>query len=152
MIPTGTILVFSSISIPDGWLYCDGSLISRSIYPNLLKVIGDTFGKGDGLTTFQLPDLRGRVIVGVGQGPNLSSRFVGQQFGSETHTLTIDEMPSHNHEWNLPISGIVNDNPPGGAYWTPQPLNYNFWTQNTGGNGAHNNMQPSLVLSYIIKT
>lgn len=95
--PPGTVVSYISSTTPDGWLLCDGSAISRVDYLNLYKVIGTTYGPGDGTTTFNLPDLRGRTTVGFGAGAGLTNRVMAASGGAETHTLTVDEIPSHNH-------------------------------------------------------
>lgn len=79
-----------------GWLKCDGRSLSRTIYPDLFAIIGTTFGSTDG-NSFNLPDCRGRVIGTIGQGTGLTNRTFGSTTGEESHTLTINEMPSHNH-------------------------------------------------------
>lgn len=81
------------------WLICDGRAVSRTTYLDLFVVTGIKFGEGDGLTTFNLPDFRSRVPVGVGANPDagLTARSVGQEVGAETHTLTIAELASHGH-------------------------------------------------------
>jgi len=76
----------------DGWLICDGSAVSRSDFPNLFSAIGTVWGIGDGTTTFNIPDLRGRSQVGSG-----SSFTFGSYGGSTTVTLSITNLPSHNH-------------------------------------------------------
>lgn len=81
---------------PRNWNDCNGDLIAISSNTALFSLIGATFG-GDGRTTFALPDLRGRVIKGQGNGPGLPSITWGQKAGSEIHTLVASEMPSHNH-------------------------------------------------------
>lgn len=93
-LPTGTILMWggSQASIPSGWLLCDGSAISRTTFARLYAVIGIFHGSGDGTNTFNLPDLRNRFIVGAGQ-----TYAVKDTGGSNTHTLTTAEMPSHTH-------------------------------------------------------
>lgn len=95
--PTGTILMWPTSSAPTGYLLCNGSAISRSTYAALFAVIGTTYGTGDGSTTFNLPDLRGRVPVGTGQGSGLTNRALAATGGEESHTLTTSEMPSHTH-------------------------------------------------------
>jgi microcystin-dependent protein len=80
-----------------GWMIADGRLLAISEYSALFSIIGTTYG-GDGQTTFALPDLRGRVAVGSGQGPGLGNVALGQQFGGPTHTLTTNQMPAHDHD------------------------------------------------------
>ena len=157
LVPVGCVMSYAGTTAPGGWLFCDGSAVSRTTYATLFGVIGTTFGAGDGSTTFNLPDLRGRVAVGKDNMGGTSANRVtgagtqGATGGVETHTLSISEMPSHAHR------GYVND---GGGYqnWTyaaqstlsvytnPYPE-----TAPVGGGGAHNNLQPYQVLTYIIK-
>jgi microcystin-dependent protein len=84
---------------------CDGSTISRTTYPTLFAVIGTTYGSGDGVNTFHLPDLRGRVPVGTGTGSGLTNRLLGAIGGAETHTLLTSEMPAHTHSGTTDTSG-----------------------------------------------
>jgi microcystin-dependent protein len=96
-VPTGTILDFAGTEAPDGFLICSGQAVFRTTYVELFKVIGITFGPGDGYTTFNLPDTPGRTIVGAGQGSGLTQRNTGDKPGAESHTLKINEVPSHAH-------------------------------------------------------
>src|SRR5271155_1181943 len=90
----GEIRMFGGNFAPEGWLFCDGSLLAISEYTTLFQLIGTTYG-GNGQTTFALPDLRGRVPVHQGSG------FVmGQQDGAETVTLTAEQLPAHTHALN----------------------------------------------------
>lgn len=91
-VPIGAIQAFGGETAPEGWLICDGSVVSRETYSDLFKVIGITYGSGDGSTTFNLPDLRGNVAIGVS-----NDYALGDAGGEKTHTLTIDEMPVHTH-------------------------------------------------------
>lgn len=160
--PTGTVVAHAGNAAPGGWLLCDGRAVSRTTYAALYTVLGTRFGAGDGALTFNLPDLRGRTVIGTGQGTGLTNRALGAQGGAETHALSIPELPSHSHK--SPTSA-------GNAYATPSPGNlsdfevvssdstyttYDYGraapTEVTGGNGAHNNMQPYLALNYIIRT
>ncbi|MEZ4720443.1 MAG: tail fiber protein [Flavobacteriales bacterium] len=92
----GQIILFAGNFAPRGWAFCDGQLLSISQNQALFSIIGTAYG-GDGRTTFGLPDLRGRTPVHAGSGPGLTSRARGQSFGTETNTMTIDQMPDHNH-------------------------------------------------------
>lgn len=109
MVQPGTVLPFAGSKAPnDEWLLCDGSAVSRVGYATLFKVIGETYGSGDGSTTFNLPDLRGRVAIGSGQAAGLTERIIGQAIGAETHTLTVDEMPIHSHSGTTGNGGVHN--------------------------------------------
>jgi len=101
----GCVLDFAGPGAPPGWLKCDGQAYSRTTYNTLYLALGGAgspWGQGDGSTTFNVPDLRGRVSVGSGQGANLSYRQTGQYGGEENHTLSLYEIPSHNHGVNDP--------------------------------------------------
>ena len=89
----GEIYMYAGSTAPAGFIICDGSSISRTTYSELFDVIGTTYGTGDGSTTFNLPDLSGRVIIGVS-----SNYSIGNVGGEEAHSLTVNEMPSHAHK------------------------------------------------------
>ncbi len=91
---------------PRGWALCEGQLLSISANTALFSLLGTTFG-GDGRTTFGLPDLRGRSIVGVGNGPGLSPISWGEKAGAENHTLTVAQMPSHSH--NITVNSAAGE-------------------------------------------
>ena len=144
------------------WLKCDGRSIKRSLYPALFDLIGTTYGSNDS-ETFKLPDCRGRVVGCIGNGSGLTPRPAGASVGAETHTLTIGEMPSHNHTINDPghTHGYQNqagDNGPTGFTDGADNDEYNQTTassttgitiNNTGGGGAHNNMQPTIFIGNV---
>lgn len=145
--PSGAILQFAGSSAPANWLLCDGALVSRTTYANLFSAIGTTYGAGDGSSTFKLPDLRGRVPVGAGQGSGLTNRTMAQSSGAETHTLSVSEIPSHSHDLPLQSTG-----PAGGGFLAGYPsTGTGIVSSTTGGGQAHNNMQPYLVVNHIIK-
>jgi len=154
-IPTGSMLPYAGASAPTGWLICDGSAVSRTTYAALFSVIGTVWGPGDGSSTFNLPDLRGRTPIGAGQGAGLTNRALGDKsIGEETHTLSIAEMPAHNHETAIGGSGPFGTGPVRGGceggtglYTVDTTL-----TSTSGGGLAHNNMQPSAVVNFIIKS
>jgi microcystin-dependent protein len=142
---------------PSGWLLCDGSAVSRTTYAALFAVIGTTFGSGDGSTTFNLPDMRGRIPLGqddmggvsANRVTNAQADTIGGSAGAETHQLTIAQMPSHNH-------GVqINDATSAGPTRKPETAGitntYAWPSDYTGGDQAHNNMQPYLTMNYIIK-
>ena len=134
---TGMIIAYADDTPPTGYLLCDGSAVSRTTYADLYALVGTTYGAGDNSTTFNLPDLRGRTIVGVGQGSGLSNRLLAQSFGTETHALTDGEMSANAAIW-------------GGNGVAPLGGGFGFIISRT--TSAHNNIQPSIALSYIIKT
>lgn len=157
-------------SAPTGWLLCDGSAVSRTTYAALFSAIGTTYGTGDGSTTFNVPDLRGRVPMGVdgAAGRIASNDALGQSGGSQTHTLTEAELPTHSHpgyngygfvmdeggsatHFADPVPGAVgnyNWNPPGSSPFPDEPTT----TGDTGSSSAHNNLQPYQVVNWVIKT
>jgi microcystin-dependent protein len=143
--PVGASMDWNNPSaIPAGWLEEDGSAIDRVTYSDLFAAIGTTFGIGDGSTTFNLPDSRGRASVGAGWSPPLSARAIGTTGGEENHTLTIAEMPAHDHTTmrrNLGSAGAGA----GGSFPATDT------SGSAGGDGAHNNMQPYIVKRKIIR-
>jgi microcystin-dependent protein len=160
-VPVGAVVAYGSSTAPKGWLSCLGQEVYRGDYPDLFAVIGTTYGVGNGTTTFNLPNLSGRVVVGQGSGSGLTSRSMGATGGAETHTLTTGEIPSHSHTSNATGGGLGlmtadgNNTAVGvdasavepNLYTAPAALSIN----DAGGGGAHNNMQPFAVLNYIIR-
>ena len=131
----------------NGWLLCHGQEISRTTYSELFTIINTNFGNGNGSTTFNLPDFRGRIIGITGQGNGLTNRNLGDKIGEENHQLTIAELPSHNHIQNREGStsgGNINIRLGTLSTTSSGETNTNLSTQNTGQNLAHNNMQPTL--------
>lgn len=146
-------VAFGEGSIPSGWIVCDGAEISRTTYATLFTAIGTTYGVGNGSTTFNVPDLRGRVAAGVdsmGQGAanNITATeadSLGGTYGEDEHTLTIDEMPAHTHTGGSSTGTTFDGIDSGG-------VNSDDVTDSTGGDQPHNNVQPTLFLNFIIKT
>lgn len=139
-------------SAPSGWLLCDGSAVSRTTYATLFAAIGTTYGTGDGSTTFNVPDMRGRAPVGMGTGPSLTARALGATGGEETHILSVAEMPSHTHNLRKGSTAAVDDTTAGiGAGGTTRIETSGNATA-AGGGGAHNNMQPFVVVNWLVKT
>lgn len=157
----GEIVPFAgSVSPNENWLPCDGRELDREDYPDLFTVIGTAYGSTSG-TTFNIPDLRGRVAVSYGQGPGLENYVRGEQFGEETHQLTTDEMPNHTHIdtghfHSTGNSGSALAVAPGELpVLIPNPVPAITGTASadigyTGENEPHNNRQPSLAILYLI--
>lgn len=164
IIPPGSVEAYAGITEPSSWLFCYGQAVSRTTYADLFTAISTTYGVGDGSTTFNLPDLRGRTIAGqddmggtsanrlTGAAGSVDGDILGGAGGAETHTLITAEMPAHTH------TGFAFQTTGGGANIThPAKIGNTNATQmetdaSTGGGGAHNNVQPTLILNYIIKT
>ena len=154
LIPVGAVFAYGSSDAPSGWLSCLGQEVYRNDYPELFAVIGTTYGAGNGTTTFNLPDLAGRVVVGQGSGTGLTARSMGAEGGAETHTLTASEMPSHTHtvQNTVQISGFNTLTESDNSSNELDLVNSQTTTSSSAGDGdAHNNMQPFTVLNYIIR-
>ena len=152
-LPIGSIVPYGSNDIPANWLLCDGRAVSRTTYANLFSVIGTNFGEGDGTTTFNLPNLKGRVPVGQDTTDN-DFDTLGKTGGEKEHTLTIDEMPSHTHDLYGALTGETKGVTNTGNDWAQITTGFstNTYIKNTGGEEAHNNLQPYQVVNYIIKS
>lgn len=166
-LPIGTVQPFLGLNPPKGYLVCQGQLVSKTIYPELYEICGDSFGTSTS-THFYLPDLRGKTITGYKEGDKLFGTL-GGLLGSTTHThstgnhtLTINEMPSHSHNAK---NFIINSEDPTTIYFNPsgssvfQSGNDNSRVGSTGGSQAHNHgdtgsawsLQPSMNLNWIVK-
>jgi microcystin-dependent protein len=134
-----------------GWLLCDGSAVSRTTYSGLFSVVGTTWGTGDGSTTFNVPDLRGRTLIGVGTGSGLSARAMAASGGAETHPLSTAELPAHAHTFQGESLGNA------GASTVPvfsanKAVDSTFWdTATTGSGSSHQNMPPFKAVNFFIK-
>ena len=178
LVPTGAVSPYAGTAEPTGWLFARGQAVSRTTYAALFAAIGTTYGAGDGSTTFTLPDLRGRVVAGqddmggtsanrlTGLSGGVDGDVLGAAGGAETHTLTEAQMPAHRHfaivdatNTGITLSAsnsIARSRTSGGD------SNYQLdgsvseptigRTSSTGSGAAHNNVQPTIVLNYIIKT
>ena len=175
IVPSGTVLPYAGATAPTGYLLSFGQNVSRSTYAALFTAIGTTYGVGDGSSTFGIPDLRGRVVAGQDDmGDTSADRLtspingdiLGAAGGSESHTLLTTELAGHQH--------LLFADAEGGQVY-PTASNYvakkgNWGSSNnyqasgtdtvaslglsssTGGGQAHNNVQPTIILNYIIKT
>lgn len=154
------VMMFAGNFAPRGWAYCDGKLMSIAENTALFSLIGTIYG-GDGQTTFALPDLRGRVPVGTGNGPGLPSFSLGESAGTETVTLTVQNLPMHNHlleaynsnaTTNTPANNLLgildtdSDYVPSGTTVPMSASSIGF----AGKSLPLNNVQASLVINYII--
>jgi len=155
----GEIKLFAGNFAPRGYALCDGALLPISQYQALFSLLGTFYG-GDGRTTFALPDLRGRVPLHFGQGAGLTSRQLGQKVGNETETLTVNQLPSHNHPsastdtatLGNPAAHVVGHTGTDVLYAEGAP-NVSLApaaNQSVGGNQSHNNLMPVLGLYFII--
>ena len=154
----GTIAFYAGSTPPSGWIECTGGAVSRTTYSALYAVTGDVFGAGDGSTTFNLPDLLGRVPMGKGSGGGLTARTIGDSSGSETHQLVDAELSSHGH--NLYGNGFVEAEPKTGPVAVDSVTDTsNFAGTGThlgyasfiGSNTPHNNVQPFLAVTGMVK-
>lgn len=134
---------------PAGWLECNGSAVNRTAFNPLFLKLGVTYGAGNGSTTFNLPDLRGRAPVGAGAGPGLTSRVRGQLVGDEAVAAHTHEVPTrfgtdstHNHTGGAGFTAEAPTGNAGGA--SPLPV--------TSSTGSGDNMPPALVTRVLIKT
>jgi microcystin-dependent protein len=179
-IPVGIVLPFAGASPPGGWLLCNGQSLNITQYAELFAAISNTYG-GDGITSFNVPDLRGRTVAGrdltlsgiyadrlTAAQFGSDGRSLGQAGGTEGHTLTASQIPAHTHfavnsdaTSNNPVTTltnantIVHDNDHSGQdsyHLSASNTTANIGlTSSVGGGTAHANVQPTMVLNYIIK-
>ena len=166
----GDIRIFAGNFAPQGWLFCQGQLLQISEYDTLYSLLGTTYG-GDGQSTFWLPDLRSRAVVGTGSLPGGGNYVIGQSIGQETVTLTTNQLPAHTHVVSATLQAHTGapalDSPEGGYFGDRGSRSYGANNGSTklaagsvinsqvgpaGSSQAHANTQPSLVINYIIAT
>ena len=161
-VPVGVVQMWAGEAAPAGWLLCQGQAMSRTTYAALYAVCGTAYGTGDGSSTFNLPDLRARMPIGLsGSG---AFNALGNAGGEENHTLTTAEMPNHSHPLNGRIYADLATKSgntqkyisPGnsGERWISTKVNDGTGvpdTDSTGGGGTHNNMPPYVVMNFIIR-
>src|SRR3990167_7552543 len=167
--PAGIISLYAGSTAPDGWLICDGDSVSRSEFRRLFAAIGITYGSGDGATTFNLPDMRGRAPIGAGTGTGLSDFTIGTSTGAET--ISSAQLPSHTHTVGTFSSAFIEgrENSAGGTgsrvVWDngsgdavnksdaldPDGASHSHSLDSTSG--TNNKFRtPELVVNFIIKT
>lgn len=158
----GFVSEYAGSTAPAGWLFCYGQEISRATYALLFAAIGTTFGVGNGSTTFNVPDARGRVIAGrddmggtsanrlTNQSGGLNGDTLGATGGAEMHTLTVGQMPSHSHDIAYHDAGTGGSG--GGLVRsTGKTGDSTAFAQSAGSGQSHNNVQPTLILNKIIR-
>jgi len=162
----GEVRMFAGNFAPLNWALCNGQQLSIASNPTLYQLIGTTYG-GDGVNTFNLPNLQSRICVGQGQGPGLQNYTMGQMAGSEQVTLTVANLPAHSHTLSA-SQNTVNTNLPSGnltGAGVSSPTKANFYTigtpsqtnnlnaatvSNSGGSQPHDNRMPLLCVTFII--
>lgn len=158
----GEIRMFAGNYPPLNWEFCQGQVLLIQDNPVLYSILGTTYG-GNGTTTFALPDLRGRVVMGSGSGPGLTTRILGAVVGSETNALGVANLPPHSHSVTVPASSSVGTtNVPAGNFLantsafdneyapTSDTSMASFNSGSTGNGTPVNNIQPSVAINYII--
>jgi microcystin-dependent protein len=163
LVPPGSMIDYGGSSTPTGWLLCDGSAVSRATYAALFTAISTTWGAGNGTTTFNVPDFRGRVSIGkdnmggsaanriTNAGSGITGTTLGASGGAQNVTLDTTMIPAHTHTFTISTrdysgSGGSSANYSAGSGATT------ITTSSTGGGAAHNNVQPGAVVNKIIKT
>jgi microcystin-dependent protein len=164
-VPVGVVDAFAGATAPSGWLLCYGQAVSRTQYPVLFTTLSTTYGVGDGSTTFNIPDMRGRAVAGKDDmGGTAASRLtstvltasntLGATGGTQTHTLTAAQsgVPAHTHTFAIGnvsnFSGIVGSTGHGGSVRDTGTTDNNTAASAAS---AHPITQPTIVLNYIIK-
>ena len=157
----GEIRMFAGNFAPRGWAFCDGQLLAISQNDALFSLFGTIYG-GDGRTTFALPEMRGRIPLHQGTGPGLSPRQQGSKPGSESGTLTTNQLPSHSHDLNANARQDNQESPAGNVLCDPNPEGriYDEVVQDasaattavaaTGGSRSHTNLMPTLCVNFIV--
>lgn len=181
LIPTGMVQMYTASTAPSGWLLCNGTAVSRTTYANLFAICSTTFGSGNGSTTFNVPDFRGRLPIGAGTGTGLTNRTNGTNYGAETVSLSSSNVPTlttgtnsatHTHDCrksggNIYSDGIYGFSAVGGGYKGSLIIQGNDGGTNASTSGISANhthslgtaavssvaiLDPCLTINYIIKT
>ena len=166
LIPAGSVMPYAGSSTPSNWLLCYGQAVSRTTYATLFSAIGTTYGTGDGSSTFNLPDLRGRVAAGKdnmggsaasrltsGSAASIDGATLGTAGGAQEHTLTAAQsgLPAHTHT----VTTMYEDTAGGSqlqTWHTGTGADHTTSSASADASAAHTNTQPTIVLNYIIKT
>lgn len=159
----GEIRVFAGVKVPRNWMACNGQQLNVADYQALYALIGQTYG-GSGSSTFNLPNLQGKLVAGVGQGSGLSAYTLGQNFGTYNVTLTADQT-AHSHDLQA-STGVANSLSPQAGVFAAAPDSYAAYVPNANGTTLrqldpallgtegygqpHSNVMPSLAFGYII--
>jgi microcystin-dependent protein len=162
----GEIRMFAGNFNPRGWAFCAGQLVPIAQNDALYALLGTTYG-GDGITTFGLPDMRGRLPINQGQGPGLSNYVIGQMAGTESVTLTVTQMPAHSHSLSATDATASQPAPTNTSFLATllgtaeiyaipgaNPLRQGTLNANSisaaGGSQPHNNLMPIMAINFII--
>ncbi|OQP55903.1 hypothetical protein A4H97_20140 [Niastella yeongjuensis] len=165
----GEIKLFAGNFAPAGWVFCDGRSLNPGDYDNLFQLIGTTYG-GDGINDFKVPDLQSRAPIGAGQGVGLPNYNLGETGGTETNTLTVNNLPTHTHTYNgtgllvssedghktsiagnyQAVNGDYIYSTVANTQMAAQPTALTIWGVGTAVPNAITNLKPYLVISYII--
>lgn len=157
----GEIRMFAGEFPPSGWALCDGQILSVAQNEALFSLLGSSYG-GDGQSTFGLPDLRGRIPIHYGSGPGLSTRSLGQKGGAENETISLAQLPSHEHSLQAAVGAGDSELPAGRQFATAetqqvfyrervpeQELSQSI-VQEAGGGQPHDNVMPFICVNFII--
>ena len=159
---TGEIRIFPFSFAPSNWAFCNGQSVQIQQNSVLFAIIGTQYG-GNGTTTFNLPNFQGSAPIHQGTGLGLTPQVVGEATGNNTITLTVNEMPAHNHAIVSYIAGVTNVGTPTSELYISRPSSGNVWSdqqpnttlapqtlQSSGGSYGHENRQPYLALNFCI--
>ena len=157
----GEIRMFAGNFAPRSWAFCNGQLLSISQNQALFSLVGTIYG-GDGRTTFGIPDMRGRIPIHAGSGPGLSPRNIGSRAGVEQTTLSLNQLPSHNHSASA-LDKPGDSGNPHNRHWAATSGSPNYYSSDApnvdmdnnalssaGGGSAHSNLMPFLGVNFII--
>lgn len=151
--PTGTIIYTLSTNVGAGWLRCDGTAVSRTTYAALFAEIGTRYGAGDGSTTFNLPDIRGRSPIGAGSGSGLTNHDINSKYvGEESHTQTASEVGIHQHDIIAKLSADLSGGNAGAVVNNPSGAVYTAHTEDSTGGQPFNVIHPCVIAYAWVKT